>query len=84
MLLDVIAVSVQPDYSLLLDVENGERRLFNMMPYIDQKPLAQLKYGNSFQGAFVENGTVTWPGNVDIEPETLHELSASLDMSLAK
>lgn len=75
MLLDVINVIVQPDFSLLLEFENGERRLFNMTPYIDQKPWARLKSGNTFQGAFVENGTVAWPGNVDIDPETLYERS---------
>jgi hypothetical protein len=78
MLLDVINVSVQPDFSLLLEFENGERRLFNMTPYIDQKPWARLKSDNTFQCAFVENGTVAWPGNVDIDPETLYERSVPL------
>lgn len=79
MLLDVINVSVKPDFSLLLEFENGERRFFNMMPYIDQKPWARLKSDNTFQCAFVENGTVAWPGNVDIDPETLYERSVPLD-----
>ena len=26
----------------------------------------------------VENGTVTWPGNIDIDPETLYERSVPL------
>jgi hypothetical protein len=76
MLLDVINVHTQPDFVLRLEFENGEQRLFNMSPYIDQRPWARLKSGNAFQTAFVENGTVAWPGNVDIDPETLYELSA--------
>jgi hypothetical protein len=75
MLLDIINVSVQSDFVLFLDFENGERRAFNMATYLDQKPWARLKFGNVFQGAFVENGTVTWPGNIDIDPETLYERS---------
>ena len=75
MLLDIINVSVQSDFVLFLDFENGERRAFNMATYLDQKPWARLKFGNAFQGAFVENGTVTWPGNIDIDPETLYERS---------
>jgi len=75
MLLDIINVSVQSDFVLFLDFENGERRAFNMATYLDQKPWARLKSGNAFQGAFVENGTVTWPGNIDIDPETLYERS---------
>ena len=75
MLLDVTRVSVQTHFTLLLEFENGEQRSFNMAPYIDQKPWAKLKSGNLFQGAFVESGTVAWPGNIDIDPETLYELS---------
>ena len=70
---------VQPPFGLLIEFENGEQRTFSMAPYIDQKPWSRLKSGNTFQGAFVENGTVAWPGNVDIDPETLYELSWPLN-----
>lgn len=79
MLLDVTQVTIQPHFTLLLEFENGERRFFNMGAYIDQKPWVRLKSGNAFQGAFVENGTVMWPGNIDIDPETLYERSVPLD-----
>lgn len=79
MLLDVTHVIVQPDFTLFLEFENGEWRSFNMGIYIDQKPWAKLKSGNGFQGAFVENGTVAWPGNIDIDPETLYERSVPFD-----
>ena len=75
MLLDVVHVTVKPDFELLLEFENGERRRFNMITYIDQKPWARLKSSNTFFGAFVENGTVVWPGNIDIDPETLYDYS---------
>ena len=75
MLLDVVHVTVKPDFELLLEFENGERRKFNMGPYIDQKPWVRLKSGSTFWGAFVENGTVVWPGNIDIDPETLYDYS---------
>ena len=79
MLLDVINVTVQSDFILLLEFENGEKRVFSMMAYLDQKPWSRLKSGNVFQGAFVENGTVAWSGNIDIDPETLYELSVLVD-----
>ena len=75
MLLDVVHVTAKHDFSLLVEFENGEHRCFNMANYIDQKPWVRLKSGNAFVGAFVENGTVTWPGNIDIDPETLYEFS---------
>ena len=79
MLLDVINVTVQSDFILLLEFENGERRVFSMMAYLEQNPWSRLKSGNVFQGAFIENGTVAWPGNIDIDPETLYELSVLVD-----
>jgi len=75
MLLDVVNVQACPDFALMLEFDNGERRLFNMVPYMDQRPWVKLKSDNMFQAVFVENGTVAWPGNVDIDPETLYELS---------
>jgi len=79
MLLDVTHVTVQSGFTLFLEFENGERRAFNMAAYIDQKPWSRLRSGNAFQGAFVENGTVAWPGNIDIDPETLYERSVLLN-----
>ena len=79
MLLDVTGVAAQIPYTLLLKFENGEQRSFNMSPYIDQKPWSRLKSGNAFFGAFVENGSVAWPGNIDIDPETLYERSLPIN-----
>ena len=58
--------------------ENGAHRCFSMVSYIAQNPRVRLKTGYLFQAAFVENGTVTWPGNIDIDPETLYEYSMPL------
>ena len=79
MLLDITHVTVQPDFILLLEFENGERRSFSMSTYINQKPWTRLKSGNVFQSAFVENGTVAWTGNIDIDPEMLYERSVPLE-----
>lgn len=78
MLFDVIHVKAKPGFTLFLEFENGERRQFDMSAYIDQKPWVRLKSGNAFQAAFVEHGTVAWPGNIDIDPETLYEYSVPL------
>ena len=83
MLLDVTHVTVQPGFILLLEFENGEQRRFDMARFIDQKPWSRLTSGHTFQGAFVENGTVTWPGNIDMDPETLYERSVALERPAA-
>lgn len=41
-LLDVLKVEVKPDYVLLLEFENGEKRVFDMTPYM-QKQLVPIE-----------------------------------------
>lgn len=74
-LLDVVNVHAQPDYKLLMQFENGEIRRFDMSPYMNQKPWVMLKNSPLFYLAKVEYGTVVWPEEIDIDPETLYELS---------
>ena len=71
LLLDVISVLPQKDCTLLLTFENNEQRIFDMVPYLGKKPYLKLKNLPLFMKASVENGTVVWPGNLDIDPETL-------------
>jgi hypothetical protein len=74
-LLDVIKVEPQKDNMLLLVFENNENRLFDMNPYLEKKPFTKLKYLPLFMKATVAYGTVVWPGNIDIAPETLWDNS---------
>jgi len=72
-LLDVVRVDAQPGYILFLEFENGEKRVFDMNPLMDKKPFVQ---GSPlFMMAFVDYGTVVWPGSIDIAPETLYDRS---------
>jgi len=77
-LLDVVKVKALPGYLLELKFENGERRLFDMSPIIDKKPFGRLKESNTFLAARVDYGTVVWPGNIDIAPETLYDCSVPI------
>jgi Protein of unknown function (DUF2442) len=74
-LLDMVNVQVQPNYHLQLEFENGERRMFDMSPYMDKKPFNRLKNSPIFNCAHVDYGTVVWSGEIDIAPETLYDRS---------
>ena len=74
-LLDVVKVEAKPNYKLFLEFENGEKRIFDMLPYMDKKPFVELKGSPLFAKASVDCGTVVWPGNIDIAPETLYDRS---------
>lgn len=70
-LLDVVSVKTHNDYTLELVFENGKRRIFDMKPFFDKKPFSKLQNSPLFFKASVQYGTVVWPGNIDIAPETL-------------
>jgi hypothetical protein len=74
-LLDVVRVEARPEHVLLVEFENGEKRSFDMAEYLDRKPFARLRNSPLFFKAAVAYGTVVWPGNIDIAPETLYSRS---------
>ena len=74
-LLDVVGVVVEPGHRLRLTFENGECRVFDMTPYLDKRPYLHLRDEHRFAHATVAYGTVVWPGEIDIAPETLYERS---------
>lgn len=82
-LLDVVEVKARDGYMLELVFENGERRLFDMNPLLVKKPFSRLKETGAFFGAHIDYGTVVWPGDIDIAPETLYDRSAPVGKELA-
>ena len=77
-LLDVVKVRTESNHVLILEFENGEERQFDMLPYLEQKPFARLKDSPLFSKAYIAHGTVVWPGNIDIAPDTLYHRSLLL------
>jgi hypothetical protein len=76
-LLDVVTVRTHNDHTLELVFENGERRIFDMKPFFTKKPFSKLCNSPLFFKASVQYGTLVWPGNFDIAPETLWNRSVS-------
>lgn len=73
MLLDVVKVNPQSDFSLDLVFENGEQRRFDMKPLLNIKPWNRIAQPDLFMCARAEYGTVVWPGDIDVAPETLYD-----------
>lgn len=78
MLLDIISVHATKEYLLYLEFENGEKKVFDMTQLMDKRPFVRLKDSPLFLAARVDYGTVCWPGNIDIAPETLYDRSIPL------
>jgi len=78
MLIDVVTVKPRQDFQLNLEFENGERRRFDMRPLLTLKPWNRIANLHIFERARVDYGTVVWPGEIDIAPETLYDESISI------
>ncbi len=75
MLIDVVTVKPLKDFHLDLVYKNGEHRRFDMRPLLEMKPWNRISTLPLFEMVRVDYGTVVWPGEIDIAPETLYDLS---------
>ncbi|MBU3696800.1 DUF2442 domain-containing protein [Dechloromonas sp.] len=69
---DVTHVCSLPDYDLLVSFEDGEWRRFSVKPYLQFPAYQPLMEPTRFMAAHVLNGTVAWPGDIDISPDTIY------------
>lgn len=76
---DVVKVAATPDFSLVAEFETGERRRFDMRPYLDYPAFSALKDPGMFMRAHVEHGTVVWTDEIDLSPDTLYLRGLALD-----
>lgn len=68
----VKSVKPQDDYYLLLTFDNGEKRVFDLKPYLEKPVFQRLKNTALFQTARVVSGSVEWQGEVDLSYDTLY------------
>lgn len=76
-MIEVSQVKPTSDHQLYLVFNNGEKRLFDMKPYLNYPVFKRLQNPAFFSLASIDYGTVTWPGDIDIAPETLYHESKS-------
>ena len=68
----VKSIQLKDDHCLLLTFENGEKRLFDLKPYLDKPIFARLKNAALFKTARVVSGSVEWQGEIDLSYDTLY------------
>ena len=65
-------VKPNPDYTLTLVFDNGERKVFDVKPYLDKGIFTQLKDLKVFNAVHPFLGSIEWPNGQDFCPDTLY------------
>ncbi|MFA5972343.1 MAG: DUF2442 domain-containing protein [Lentimicrobiaceae bacterium] len=79
MYLAVKNVQPQDDYLLLLTFENGEKRQFDMKPYLNVGIFSELKDVKLFKTVHKCFDTVEWENEADLDPEVLYQNSIKVE-----
>lgn len=74
----VIEVKPQSDFILLLTFENGEKRSFDMKPYLEKGIFQELKNEHLYRTVRVAFDTIEWENEAAFDPETLYQESQLL------
>ncbi len=68
----VKSVRAKDDHCLLLTFENGEKRVFDLKPYLNKPVFTRLKNIALFKTVRVVSGSVEWQGEIDLSHDTLY------------
>jgi hypothetical protein len=76
------SVSPIDDYMLSLVFTNGEQRVYDCSPLLSFGVFEELRDKSYFKQVRAEYGTVVWPHEQDICPDTLYEDSVKKESGL--
>ena len=65
-------VCLVADFTLEVEFDTGERRVFDVTPYLDRGVFVRLQDRSVFRSARVVAGSVEWPGGIDLSYYTLY------------
>ena len=78
MYLAVKNVLATNDYNLILTFENGEKRQFDMNPYLDVGIFNELRDVSKFKSVRVCFDSIEWDNEADLDPEVLYKNSVKI------
>jgi Protein of unknown function (DUF2442) len=74
----VTAVTPLEDHLLLLEFSSGEQRRMDVRPYLAYPVFDRLREPGFFALVRADHGTVSWPGGIDIDPDSVYLESVPL------
>ena len=78
MYLAVTNVKPIKNYNLILTFENGEKRQFDMNPYLDKGIFKELRDIAKFNTVKISFDTIEWENEADLDPEILYKYSITM------
>ncbi len=73
MYFSVKRVEPKEGFLLALTFENGEKKVFDMKPFLDTGDFRELKNVELFNTVHISFNTVAWANELDFDPEALYE-----------
>jgi len=70
-MIKVISVEPLENYKLRLKLSDGRTGIFDVIPYLDMGVFRELKNPGYFRRVYIDYGTVVWPHEQDIAPDTI-------------
>ena len=65
-------ISYKSPYNFIVTFTNGEVKKFDVKPYLNYPVYEELKNESFCSKATVQNGTVVWNDEIDIDPDRLY------------
>lgn len=74
---NIINVEVQNETALRVRFQDGLEGLVQFLPSAFRGVFSCLKDPQVFRQARVQDGVLTWPGELDLAPDTMHQAIAT-------
>jgi len=75
----IIDVKPQANYLLILTLKNGEKRQFDMKPYLETGIFQELKDVRLFNTVKTSFDSIEWDNEADFDPEVLYQQSIKIN-----
>ena len=79
----VTAATALQDHHLQVSFNNGEQRLLDVRPYLAYPVFERLREPSFFALVQPDHGTVSWPGGIDLDPDSVYVESVPVVLTAA-
>ena len=78
--MSILVKAVEPteNYNLILTFDNGEKRRFDMNPFLSKGDYKELKDVSKFNSVRIDSNTLVWDNEADIDHSVLYKYSKVL------